>query len=165
MVFSFFLSPDPDRDKIRICKKRTKIVSTSKYKKIIPVYIIHTKFWILKFLLSFLGEVSPKPNQKDHLDLIKLLNNKFQSCSVFTLPNISTCGISRVAKIPSFITVVLQAALLYVQDRRFCVQPSAGFETQLTEFEPIYKVTISAKYWHCLRDIITHRKNKIISNL
>ena len=132
MVFSFFLSPDPDRDKIRICKKRTKIVSTSKYKKIIPVYIIHTKF---------------------------------QSCSVFTLPNISTCGISRVAKIPSFITVVLQAALLYVQDRRFCVQPSAGFETQLTEFEPIYKVTISAKYLHCLRDIITHRKNKIISKL
>lgn len=35
-----------------------------------------------------------------------------------------------------------KAALLYVQDRRFCVQPSTGFETQLTEFEPIYKAQV-----------------------
>jgi len=35
-----------------------------------------------------------------------------------------------------------RAALIYVQDRRFCVQPSLGFESQLIEFEPIYKAQV-----------------------
>lgn len=38
--------------------------------------------------------------------------------------------------------LTFKEALLYVQDRRFCVQPSVGFEAQLTEFEPIYKAQV-----------------------
>ena len=35
-----------------------------------------------------------------------------------------------------------KAALNYVQQRRFCVQPNDGFEQQLREYEPIYRAML-----------------------
>ena len=38
-----------------------------------------------------------------------------------------------------------KAALNYVQQRRFCVQPNDGFEQQLREYEPIYRAMIEGE--------------------
>ena len=61
---TFFLSPDPYRQKIRIqIHKRPKTVNTS------------SLFYFIFSTLNtvFFGQVPPKPNQKHHLDPISLL--------------------------------------------------------------------------------------------
>ena len=42
-----------------------------------------------------------------------------------------------------YTVVRVQEGLKYVQNRRFCVQPSPIFEIQLKEFEPICQVKIT----------------------
>ena len=98
------------------------------------------KYLVITLADSCLETIIPKV--KETKDFIDASLGEGGKVLVHCNDGMSRSGSLVIAYIMQTYGMDFKAALNYVQQRRFCVQPNDGFEQQLREYEPIYRAML-----------------------